>query len=563
MLLKSRYLLGAAAITLAVPAMTGIAAAGQDLDAVIARLNKLEKENAKLKSEIKQIEGKSDRAVVTATAAAKTAKTNAGFVEVALKKSGYGAGASADPVSYKDGKAPVPDDDWFFRKKPGKGLTFLTPGGQVQIYGQFDISMDYTTKGIDGMVNPFGGDRPVGNGGWMPALSTNISYIGVRGSQKIDDEYKFVYQLETQIDISATAGTGESNSNQSNSVKGALTSRNSFIGLSSDVWGSIKAGKTDAPYKNSTAMMNPFSGMLGDYASIMGNSGGDNRVEFGTRLDHSLWYESPSIYGLKFAALYSPGQNRASNSDNLASGESDCAGGNNPYSGGGSTCADGAFSDAYSVSATYQGKVGEIGYLITGAYERHQKVNRSSDIDSIHFPALAAADVADEDAAKVGVQLKLPTKTTISGIYESLHRYVPAELQFQNERQRDGTWFAITQAITEKDSFSFGWAHAFATPGDPGVHNTGGGSNPQNQADMLTAALSHTIKPGLTWYIDGAATLNGRDSHYDMGAGGRGVTTDCHDANSSPSSGGGIGAGAQCWAGGTLLGVSTGIKYKF
>jgi len=27
----------------------------------------------------------------------------------------------------------------------------------------------------------------------------------------------------------------------------------------------------------------------------MGNTGGDNRVEFGTRLDHSVWYESPVL----------------------------------------------------------------------------------------------------------------------------------------------------------------------------------------------------------------------------------------------------------------------------
>ena len=44
--------------------------------------------------------------------------------------------------------------------------------------------------------------------------------------------------------------------------------------------------------------MNPFSGMLGDYAVVMGNTGGDNRVEFGTRIDHSIWYESPKFGGV-------------------------------------------------------------------------------------------------------------------------------------------------------------------------------------------------------------------------------------------------------------------------
>jgi hypothetical protein len=186
------------------------------------------------------------------------------------------------------------------------------------------------------------------------------------------------------------------------------------------------------------------------------------------------------------------------------------------------------------------------------------------------------ADVADEDAAKIGVQLTLPTKTTVSAIYESMHRYVPAQLAFQNERQRDGTWLALSQDVTAKDNVSFGWAHAFKTPGDPGQHNDGtlttgdsGSAGPtayapnDNQADMLTAAYKHTIKPGLMWYIDYAATLNGPSAHYDLGAGGRGVTTDCHDANSSPTSGGGIGANPHCWTGGLLQGVSVGMRYNW
>jgi len=44
----------------------------------------------------------------------------------------------------------------------------------------------------------------------------------------------------------------------------------------------------------------------------MGNSGGDNRVEFMTRLDHSIWYESPKLFNniFSFDVLWSPGQNR-------------------------------------------------------------------------------------------------------------------------------------------------------------------------------------------------------------------------------------------------------------
>ena len=153
-----------------------------------------------------------------------------------------------------------------------------------------------------------------------------------------------------------------------------------------------------------------------------------------------------------------------------------------------------------------------------------------------------------------------------------MHRYVPAALSFQNERQRNGTWLAITQDLHENDSISFGWAHAFRTPGDPGQHNDGTLTNDggltsfapnHNQADMFTTAYKHTIKPGLMWYVDYATTINGPSAHYDLGAGGRGVTTDCHDANSNPTSGGGILANPHCWTGGHLQGISTGIRYNF
>jgi predicted porin len=79
--------------------------------------------------------------------------------------------------------------------------------------------------------------------------------------------------------------------------------------------------KTDAPYKLSTTRFNPFYATIGDYAAIMGNTGGDNRVEFSTRLDHSIWFTSSNIHGFEFAALFSPGQNRSDTSDNIGAGE--------------------------------------------------------------------------------------------------------------------------------------------------------------------------------------------------------------------------------------------------
>jgi len=50
-----------------------------------------------------------------------------------------------------------------------------------------------------------------------------------------------------------------------------------------------------------------------------------------------------------------------------------------------------------------------------------------------------------------------------------------------------------------------------------------------------------------------------------LGAGGRAVTTDCHDASddAAGSSSGGESSNPRCWAGGRLMGVSAGMKFQF
>jgi predicted porin len=407
----------------------------------------------------------------------------------------------------------------------------------------------------------------------------------LRGFQRLPGmPVNFVWQAEAGFDISASPGLRETNSNLSQNVNGALFSRNTYIGMSSPEYGALKIGKTTGPYQNSTAAFNPFAGQIGDYAVIMGNSGGDNRVEFGTRLNHAIWYESPTFAGFQWNLLFSPGQNRSDTSDNIPSGESDCTGGNIPGSGGTFpvACNDGAFSNAISTNLSYTNGP----FYATAAYERHFKVNRQSDIAGLfgvgnpvtggnpNFPdtfsqSLFDKDVADEDAFKVGALYRFPTKTTVGAIFEDMHRYVPAELAFQNERQRLGTWLFVSQELTAADSIHFGWAHAFKTPGDPGQHNdaTLPGSDGtlvapnNNQADMVTASYKHRFSENLTWYTAVAATFNGPSAHFDLGAGGRGVTTDCHDA--SGADGGNVFGGPHCFTGTTLLGVSTGLQWRF
>jgi predicted porin len=454
---------------------------------------------------------------------------------------------------------------------PGNDVTFLIKGEPVTVYGTLDLSYDVTTKGLNNFY-PSSGDSPVGAVGWLGGISSQ-SFIGVRGSHTTGPKLGITYQLETQIDVASTAGTVNTNSNNSAVVKGALTSRNSFIGVGDKYVGTFRIGKTDAPYKNSTARLNPFSQTIGDYGIVMGNSGGDNRVEFGTRLDHSFWWDSPNWSGFTVSLLASPGQNRAADNSLIPSGEADCAGGNLPGSGATPpACNDGSWGTLYSGSMAYQRKK----FYGTVAYEIHKKVNRTSDI----VGPLSVLDVADEDALKYGAQWNFG-RTVLNGSYERMRRYVPAVLMYQNERSRDGFWLAATQTLGSKgsaDSLNIGWARANPSPGDPGQHNTSGGLNPDNMANMYTILLRKAIDRHLSFYLDYAQTVNHAAAHYDLGAGGRGLTTDCHDGTQltaldpttvivDPATGLPIGTlagtGPHCYAGGNLRGVSTGIRLQF
>jgi len=457
--------------------------------------------------------------------------------------------------------APGPNRS-FIELEKGNNVVVRIGDQPIQFYGNIDLSLDDATKGLGN--NYAQGGTPYGNHSWQGDISTNLSYIGVRGARRLSATNSAVFQLETQLDVSASSGITETNSNESDVVKGGLTSRNSYIGLTNKYLGSIKIGKTDAPYKTSTTRMNPFSGEWGDYSVVMGNTGGDNRNEFATRMDHSIWWESPNWHGVNAAVLVSPGMNRAPDSSNVTEGEPDCAGGNIPGSGALQPfCNDGAWSDAYSASVSDQLK----NLYLTVAYELHKKVNRVSDLGA-PTPAQMAGDVADEDAGKIGAQYVFGRGgPSISAIYESMHRYVPQFLAFQNERTRDGFWLAYTQPLDPKSNINFGWARANPTPGDPGQHNTPGGANPDNMANMYTIAYKHQIDRHVGWYVDWAETLNHFAAHYDLGAGGRGITTDCHDATTlqafDPTTGTTYGTGPHCFAGGHLMGVSLGLDVRF
>jgi predicted porin len=490
-------------------------------------------------------------------------------------------------------------------------------------FGTLDVSIDETTKGMNGMVaypytctGPNGGPPctanvgapkapPFGRVSWMSMMASNGSNLGYRGSHKIgSSSVDFIYQISTSLDMAAAPGLNNTWTKSSNTVQGAIGLGDTWVGLRSKDWGQFKFGEMYTPYKTSTDRLNPFNGMLGNYSVVMGNTGGDNRIEFGTRMDHVVTYSSPNLSGFSFDASYSFGQNVDPYNTTTPLGSPDCSGANNPGSGNlFLNCDDGGFN--YSYGADLKFEMG--GLYLTAAYELHSKVNRSSDgigsnnpiygalpgagnfctsapnsplLDcaaflafEAEFPALAAVsspaysplfDVADEKAMKVGAQYHFGFGLTVSALWEEMKRDLPAAMEFQNERQRTGDWLSIEYEFPGgADRIAAGWAHAGASVGDPGgQHNYNPNGVGNNEANMYTLAWWHKFDKQLTWYFDVADTSNDGNAHYDIGAGSHGIKTDCHDATHTPfidySS-----AGPTTWGGCHEIGLSTGLNFKF
>src|ERR1700688_3461517 len=265
--MKSKLLSGTACAALCLISFSG-SARSATLDDVMARLDKIEKENAELRAKVKSLSGA--KTVVVAPAPAPVTDPS--------KFKGNPVLHAA--VAPSPGPVPGPTIGGIPVKAGPLGP--LIDNTTVTLYGSIDVSGD--------IFNPSVFDQ-----GTKLGIASNISSFGIRVRHNLApygwDGWAVVAQLESQVDI-ASAPT----------EKAAFGTRDSFLGIEGP-WGAIKAGKTDTPYKKATAAMDPFTRTLGDYNSIMGNTGGDNRAEFDWRMNHAVWYESPIYNGFLFSAL--------------------------------------------------------------------------------------------------------------------------------------------------------------------------------------------------------------------------------------------------------------------
>src|SRR5205085_2559733 len=100
---------------------------------------------------------------------------------------------------------------------------------------------------------------------------------------------------------------------------GTLASRDTFVGLSSDAWGTVKLGNFDTVYKNlgdTLSFLGVSSGNFVSNSNILSKSplGTSSTASFHLRRGNSVQYESPDFRGLSVLAQYSPDEVRSTTS---------------------------------------------------------------------------------------------------------------------------------------------------------------------------------------------------------------------------------------------------------
>ncbi|MBI5436847.1 MAG: porin [Nitrosomonadales bacterium] len=157
------------------------------------------------------------------------------------------------------------------------------------IYGKVDLAFGSTSNGTVSTNQ----------------ISSQVTKLGFKGSEGLDDGLAAIWQIEQQIDID-NAGAG-------NSTKNTLANRNSFLGLKSDSLGTVLLGRHDTPYKIATRNLDVFADQFADNRHLMG---GGTSADTGSYMDarptDELVYLSPNMNGFKAAASYSAGAETAS-----------------------------------------------------------------------------------------------------------------------------------------------------------------------------------------------------------------------------------------------------------
>lgn len=175
-------------------------------------------------------------------------------------------------------------------------LVFAAAGAHAQssvtLYGILDLGVDYASN----VANGSNGKLVPGAGGKLVQMQSGVpagSRWGLRGSEDLGSGLHAVFQLESGIDVAnGTAGGG------------LAFSRNAYVGLKSDSYGTVTVGKQ---WDANVDLIEPFS-LNGQYGGwYFAHPVDMDNLDNGFPVNNAVKYVSPSIAGIVFEGHYSLG----------------------------------------------------------------------------------------------------------------------------------------------------------------------------------------------------------------------------------------------------------------
>lgn len=324
----------------------------------------------------------------------------------------------------------------------GAAFAQAGPDSVVEMYGMAFPFLDSAQTKNATAPAPAAADRP----SMVPAsaytgatdprrqrMTVGTSNWGFRGYERLGDDLRLVWQLESGFQIDQNTGPG-------------LGARDSKVGLRNR-WGEIFMGQWDTPYKYISLPVNPIrAGYVFDRTAITGNpgfnvgntttqftrTGGKPDASFDRRQGNSVQYWSPTWGGLSFRLMYSVNEGR------------------------GPVAAGGPNVDPIVKAAMVQYDVGSLS--VRYGYEEHDDYFGMSQIGG--SAAGTVGNPGSKDTGHKIVVLYRIGNTRLTGLYEQLKYHNDDTAAGAVNEYKRNAWYAVIEQFFGNQSVFLSYGQA-------------------------------------------------------------------------------------------------------
>lgn len=348
---------------------------------------------------------------------------------------------------------------------------------EVTVYGQAHVSVGTEDNGTKSVT----------------AVESNSSRFGVKAAESLDGGLTAVAQYEFGVAV-----------DQADANKDVVTGRNSFVGLAGG-FGTILAGRHDAPLKMSTGALDIFADTVADYNSVVGLNGATD-----VRANNAIAYVTPTFAGATVVLAYVPDENPKGNGDKT----------------GGELGGD---FDATSAALMWgNGPLAiDVGYLGANDFKMS---NAAGGFYKNHDLGVAA-DVTD---LRFGVGYTVTDALKIGFVYDTIEAKI-AEGGLKGNKVKSSDWlvnaaFGFGGGNTLKAEYGVISDDSNSTVTGVVTAADGGTAGTKNNATFMAVGLDHAFSKTTSAYLVYASMANDKNARYALGAVGPGT-------NLSPAAG--------------------------